>query len=185
MIAAVTGGASSKKSEYAEAIVMAVRKKPPVYLATMINSGKEDEKIVARHRELRAGKGFVTVEKSVRLYEARIPDSDTILLEDAANLVANEFFSYPETVLPQRAYSEVKKGLDFLASKAQNLVIVTGNVFEDGYEYDETMRSYLKVFGDVNRYIASISDCFAEIVCGCPVFYKGSSALFQKALETK
>lgn len=177
MIAAFFGGASSGKSEAAERLVLKTAKKPPVYLATMINSSPEDGKIVERHTRLRRGKGFITVEKSVRLYEASLPDCDTILLEDIPNLTANEFFSYGRAVSGAYAYGQMVKGLDFLADNAENLIIVTGNVFEDGITYDPSTEEYLKTFGDVNIYIAQRCDIFAEMINGLPLFYKGAAEL--------
>lgn len=177
MIVTVIGGGSSKKSEYAESIVMKLKKQAPVYLATMICTGSEDEKIIKRHRKLRQGKGFITVEKPVRLYETQLPECDTLLFEDVSNLVANEFFSYGDIVPGEKAFSEIKKGIDHLVANVENLVIVTGNVFEDGCIYDEVTEEYMNTFGDVNRYIAGISDVFVEMVYGNPVFYKGQADL--------
>ena len=175
MICTFIGGTGSKKSEYAEDLAVRLKKLPPVYLAAMINASPEDEKIVQRHRALRQGKGFVTVEKPARLYEVQLPECDTVLLEDVPNLAANEIFSYNEPASPERAYSEIIKGIDFLARKAENLIVVTGNVFEDGNIYDEAAESYLKILGEANMHLADISDVFAEIINGYPLFYKGSA----------
>lgn len=177
MIAGVIGGASSKKSEYAESMVMKLKSRAPVYLATMINSSAADQKIVDRHRLLRQGKGFISIEKPVRLYETVLPDCDTVLLEDVSNLCANEFFSYKEPVSAGEAYYQMIKGIDCLAASAENLIIVTGNVFEDGIVYDEFTESYIKTFAQVNKHIARICDVFIEMINGYPLFYKGSSIL--------
>lgn len=173
MIAAVIGGAGSGKSAFAESLALKLCRKPPVYLATMINTGAEDEKIIKRHRKLRDGKGFITIEKAVRLYETQLPVCDTVLLEDVSNLIANEFFSCGHPILPQDAYNEAVHGMDFLAGYAENLVIVTSNVFEDGIRYDKFTEEYMETFGRLNMHIAEISDVFAETVCGLPVYYKG------------
>ena len=63
----ITGGSGSGKSEYAEQKLMeyashSKRNKKRYYIATMIPFGKETEEKIARHRKLRAGKGFETIE---------------------------------------------------------------------------------------------------------------------------
>ena len=62
MIAVVTGGAASGKSAFAESLALSLPG-PHAYVATMRNSHDEEtEARIARHRSMRAGKGFVTVE---------------------------------------------------------------------------------------------------------------------------
>ena len=58
----VSGGAASGKSELAEGIATGFGG-VLVYLATMEVWDEEDRRRVDRHRTLRAGKGFVTVER--------------------------------------------------------------------------------------------------------------------------
>jgi adenosylcobinamide kinase/adenosylcobinamide-phosphate guanylyltransferase len=57
----VTGAASSGKSAWAEALAMGLAS-PRTYVATMAPAGREAAARIARHRELRRGKGFRTVE---------------------------------------------------------------------------------------------------------------------------
>ena len=66
MILLVTGGSASGKSEYAENRALQMAKegqRPLIYLAAMMPFGKDAEKRIERHRQLRAGKGFETVER--------------------------------------------------------------------------------------------------------------------------
>ena len=57
----VTGAASSGKSAWAEARAMGLAA-PRAYVATMAPAGREAAARIRRHRELRRGKGFRTVE---------------------------------------------------------------------------------------------------------------------------
>ena len=66
MLVLVAGGAASGKSEHAEKIVCA-RAHSKLYLATMQPFGKSARARIARHRKLREGKGFYTVERSLDL----------------------------------------------------------------------------------------------------------------------
>lgn len=61
MIHLITGGSASGKSAYAEAQAVAAGKMR-YYIATMRPYGTEGEKRVAKHRAMRAGKGFFTIE---------------------------------------------------------------------------------------------------------------------------
>ena len=107
MLVLVTGGAASGKSEHAEKIVCA-RAHSKLYLATMQPFGKSARARIARHRKLREGKGFHTVERSLDLKGLQIDRHyDGILLEDLGNLLANEIFSPDAT-----AQNCVKSRLD-------------------------------------------------------------------------
>ena len=71
MIIIVTGASGSGKSEYAEGVaVKLVGKGDLYYLATMRVYGEEGVCRVERHRKLRAGKGFQTVECPVKVDES-------------------------------------------------------------------------------------------------------------------
>ena len=67
MFLLVTGGSGSGKSEYAERRVLELGAGYRIYLATMQCFDEESEKRVQRHRKMRAGKGFVTVERPLDL----------------------------------------------------------------------------------------------------------------------
>ncbi len=108
MILLVTGGSASGKSEYAENRALQMAKegqRPLIYLAAMMPFGKDAEKRIERHRQLRAGKGFETVERYTdieALCRGDGPDSEAfrnqakgavVMLECMSNLTANEMFS--------------------------------------------------------------------------------------------
>ena len=60
MLAVITGGSGSGKSEYAESVATSLAKRdrlPLYYIATMRPFGAEGKWRVERHRKLRAGKG--------------------------------------------------------------------------------------------------------------------------------
>ena len=61
MMVLVTGGASSGKSAFAEQVACSLPGSR-YYLAAMKPYGEEGARRIARHRELRAGKGFATLE---------------------------------------------------------------------------------------------------------------------------
>lgn len=121
MIVLVTGGSASGKSAFAEKLASSFAP-PRYYLATMRPFGESGRARVERHRELRAGKGFITIERYEDLRGLASAESaesvgigaggaidvasseglsdsvktlggGTILLEDLGNLVTNEMFA--------------------------------------------------------------------------------------------
>lgn len=67
MITLITGGSGSGKSAYAEKYICHVsnekRYKEKYYIATMQVFDDEGQRKIDRHRRLRAGKGFITIEQ--------------------------------------------------------------------------------------------------------------------------
>ena len=61
MMVVVTGGSGSGKSAYAESLFQEFSGEK-IYIATMQVYDEEGKEKVARHRKLREGKGFLTIE---------------------------------------------------------------------------------------------------------------------------
>lgn len=187
MFVLVTGGSGSGKSEYAENRVLEFGDKKRYYIATMMCFDQESKKRVERHRKMRAGKGFETVERYLDLKNLELPQekmdmtnkqedtvnshgSITVLLECMSNLAANEVFDPAGS--GDGAFEEIKTGIDRLIGKCDNLVVVTNEIFSDGITYDfDTMR-YMEILGKVNTYMAALADEVVESVYGIPVYHK-------------
>ena len=95
MFVLITGGSGSGKSEYAENRAVMLSKKEGLllyYIATMKPFGEEGKRRVERHRRLRSGKGFFTIEHYVNLKQLILPGEGVVLLECLSNLTANEMF---------------------------------------------------------------------------------------------
>ena len=102
MLSLVVGASASGKSEYAEALTLALSPAcPRVYLATMEPYDAESRARVARHQALRAGKGFATVERPRDLagLDAAPLLGRVGLLECLGTLAANQLYG-PEGLLP-------------------------------------------------------------------------------------
>ena len=79
MLAVITGGSGSGKSEYAESVATSLAKRdglPLYYIATMRPFGAEGMWRVERHRKLRAGKGFETIECYVNIMSRKCKNFD-------------------------------------------------------------------------------------------------------------
>lgn len=175
MFLLVTGGSGSGKSEYAEERVLKFGPGQRIYMATMMCFDQESKKRVARHRAMREGKGFETVERCLDLAgwkpgPRREGEQLTALLECMSNLTANEIFDPKGS--GEKAEERIKAGIDRLLGSCDNLVVVTNEVFSDGVSYGEETENYLRVLGGVNGYMASLADEVTEVVYGIPVTLK-------------
>ena len=139
-----------------------------IYIATMEPFGAEAEERIARHRALRAGKGFSTVERPRNLINLT-PEADwNVLIEDLPNLAANELFS------PEGGGADaVLSGVDRICKIVSSVTIVTGDIFSDGAEYDVGTREYMEMLADLHMRIAAKADNVVEVVCGIPCAVKG------------
>lgn len=200
MITLIIGGSGSGKSAYAEDYVLAAAADlPKYYIATMQVYDAEGERKVERHRRLRAGKGFVTIEQPTDIGKAGIKiagnawneqekgdihevdgmdapkeekQGGVALLECMSNLVANEMFSGEQMPETDAVVRRVTEGIEVLAKQLTHLVIVSNNVFEDGIAYDASTLRYIEALGRINMRLADLADHVLEVVVGIPVTVK-------------
>lgn len=174
MMMLVLGGSHSGKSGYAEHLLQQCRVKDRIYLATMQPEGEEAGKVIARHRRLRQGKGFITVEKTRQI--AMLPQGDYrpeesgLLLECMGNLCANEMFGGQDFIsdVAERILTDIKT----LKQQWAELIVVSNIVGEDGIMYDEMTMAYIRNMGVVNKRLAEMADHVVELVYGIPVIHK-------------
>lgn len=171
MIALVTGGSGSGKSAFAEDLACRLDGGEKLYLATMRPCDQESEARIARHRQMRQEKGFVTREQYVDLSRMEPPAQQTVLLECISNLVANELFrpggSQSGTI------QSIVNAIEKLVINTNNIVVVTNEVFSDGVDYDPATQKYLETASQINCRLAQMADLVVEVVCGIPLVRKG------------
>ena len=170
MLILVSGGSGSGKSEFAESLVVSSGLSERIYLATMQVWDEEGTRRVARHRAMRAGKGFSTLECPTGLDRLEVPQHSAVLLEDLSNLSANEYFA-PDGG-GKAAFERVLAGVEQAAARAELVVVVTNELFSDGVRYDPETAAYLELLASLNRAIAAQADQVYEVVCGIPVAWK-------------
>lgn len=177
MMVLVVGGSGSGKSSYAEktAVSLAQAGMKKYYLATMQVFDDEGRKKVDRHRNLRNGKDFFTIEQPTRISGAleKMEDGDRIvLLECISNLIANEMFSEEQAVTEMQVTDNVIRDIKMLKNQTNHLIVVSNNVFEDGITYDGATTKYIQAMGKINQKLASLADRIVEVVAGIPVVIK-------------
>lgn len=192
MIYLITGGSGSGKSAYGEKLAVTVYKKlhdgleereenKLYYIATMHPYDEEGLKRIERHRKMRDGKGFETIECAHHLERvAGIGSKDVVLLECMSNLLANEMYmeegqlrSLNEGELWEQIKKAIVQPIINLGRKAGCVIVITNEVFSDGTDYGEETNTYCRMLGMINRMIAEEADMAAEVVCGIPVSMKG------------
>lgn len=170
MLILVTGGSGSGKSAFAEDRVLSLGEAKRIYIATMHPFDQESFKRIERHRKMRAGKGFDTIECYTGLKDVPISGDSVVLLECMSNLTANEMFE--ENGAHQNTVEEILAGVQKLKERARHVVIVTNEIFSDAAFFEGDMDTYLKDLGKINQETAQMADEVVEVVYGIPVYHK-------------
>lgn len=184
MMTLIIGGSGSGKSAYAEDYTISLsedRKK--YYIATMQIFDEEGKRKVERHRMLRGGKGFSTIEQPIdigKAAEKMEAEDRTALLECVSNLTANEMFSGEVPGTEEAITKKIVGGIAVLNRELTHLVIVSNNVFEDGNVYDKTTMAYIRAMGRINQKLAEMADEVVEVVVGIPIVIKNKNISLQK-----
>ena len=171
MVAVVTGGSGSGKSAFAEDKILSLGQGKRFYIATMHPYDEESYKRVERHRKMRAGKGFETVECYTGLKNLDFPENAIVLLECMSNLAANEMFE--ENGAGTDTVEAVLEGVTKLKSQVRHLVIVTNEIFSEAASYEGDTVRYQEYLGKINQKIGEMADQVVEVVYGIPIWHKG------------
>ena len=154
-----------------------------LYIATMQVYDAEGREKVFRHRKMREGKGFLTIEQSTDIQQAahkmekKTAIENAGLLECMSNLVANEMFREDEIRDGKLVQKSIIGGIKEVLKTVKDFIIVTNNVFEDGIIYDETTMNYIRTMGCINEELAKMADRVIEVVVGIPIIVKRKISL--------
>ena len=171
MFVLIIGTPDSGKSERAERLISELAgKNSKFYIATMIPYGEEGTSRVEKHRAMREGKDFETIEcpNSIHLLKGRLTgqDSANILLECISNLVGNEMYLEDNKNLTDAELVDyIIKSVFELSTCAENIVVVT-NEFEVEDSFDEETIRYVRLIHEVNVRLRELADRVDEIIDG-------------------
>lgn len=172
MLIFVFGGSGSGKSEYAEKRISEAGEMPRYYVATMEPFGKEGKKRIERHRKLRSGKGFTTVEYATHLEGLRLPEKGAVLLEDISNLLANEIWSENGRGWSQDLSEDICRSIERLADGQQLTVVVGNDIHRDGEPQTPEMEQYASLLAECQTRLAALADEVVEVVCGIAIILR-------------
>lgn len=167
MFTLVIGGAASGKSAWAEEHVLRLGGRR-LYIATMRPFGEEGRARVERHRKLREGKGFETLERYADLAAMPVPPDGNALLEDLGNLLANEMFD-----AGGGGEEAALRGVESLLRRCAQLTVVSNEICSGGSAYTGDTLRYMKALARLNRALAARAELVVEVVCGLPNVLKG------------
>lgn len=150
---------------------------PYLYIATMRPFGEETKKKIERHRRMRAGKGFQTLEcyGDLRAFDELIQSwkKRGILLECVSNLLADVLYQDDGSLAEDEVVMEtIVEGIRYLKGQTKRLAIVTNEVHSDLQDYSEETRKYIELLGRINQELGKMADEVTEVVYGIPVKIK-------------
>ena len=173
MLILLTGGSACGKSSYGEKLAVQ-GPKPLYYIAAMEPYDDECLQKIARHRSLRADKGFETIERYTGVDTLKLPETGgTVLLECLCNLTANEM--YIQLDAPVDPVPKVVAGVENLMGQTDTLIVITNDVGSDDEAYSEETRAYIRALGEINARVAAMADRVYELVAGIPICLKGET----------
>ena len=170
----MTGASASGKSAYAEDLLVLAKSAEKYYIATMRPWGAEGAARVKKHRAMREGKGFQTIEAFHTLDDLRLPEKGSLMLECMSNLLANEQFELGGT--DEEILDRIQQGIQNLKEQTDDLIIVTNEIFSDGCRYDAETVRYIRRLGNLKIRMAEEADAVTEVVYGIPIRRKGEDA---------
>lgn len=170
------------------------------YIATMMPYGEETQKKIERHKLQREGKHFYVVEQYKDIeksFDGSIVkgiveniEEGTVLLECLSNLVANELYDEKRKDIwkkgneKEQGYAWASKiadkmidGIQELERQCGHLIIVTNDVFREGFGAWEGTKEYLYCLGKINKEMAKKAVDIYEVVAGIPVCMKKNQEL--------
>ena len=190
----ITGGSGSGKSAYGEKRILEAGDMTRYYIATMEVFGEEGRKKVERHKRLRQGKGFITIESPKEVGRREVLDQiscgnqedagcikdaqnakKAVLLECLSNLTANEMFgsSFGAELEPDKRREaladKICNDIAKIDKIADFFVLITNEVGSDGEMYEKETLEYIYLLGLVNCRLAQMASQVVEVVYGIPV----------------
>lgn len=208
MLIFISGGVRSGKSSLGEKLAVSLAgENRKIYLATARHYDEEITKRIKIHQQNRAGKDFLTIDKSWDIGEvaATLEAEDTIIVDCLGTLLANEMFGRPELSSESNEISESSKSstgtsfkvdnsemsspeligekihADFslIHTKVANLIVVSNEVFTDGIQYAKLTEEYLENLAKLHIELAEASDAAIECLYSGYQCHKGQESLAQ------
>ncbi len=164
----IFGGASSGKSAFAEALVVATDA-PRVYIATSQAYDDEMKEKIASHRESR-GAGWRTIECPLNTSQALadVDDDEVVLLDCATMWLSNHLLADSDIG------HETETLLAAIATCKGRVVTVSNEVGMGIVPENALARQFRDAQGKLNQKLAAHADLAVFVVAGLPLVLKGT-----------
>ena len=172
MLILIFGQAGSGKSRYAEERLSELSGNPKIYAAMSQVEDEEMRERVKNHQAMRAGRGFLTVERTHDLSGAEIPEGSSVMIESLTAWTANVMFADGEAKPSGYVVREIFADFKALLGRVRDVVIVVDDIFSDGGGYDALTEEYVKALAELTVKIAEAADEVTEVFAGMPFTYK-------------
>ena len=121
---------------------------------------------ILKHRSMRQGKGFDTIEKEKFFQNLDFSAYEIVLLECLPNLTANHIFGGGNINM-------LYEDIEYLMQKTKNLIIVTNDISSCAVNYSDEVYNYMKILNQLACSIAERADKVIEVTAGIPIYHKG------------
>ena len=172
----ITGGCKNGKSTFALNTARSMSGgRPMYYVATMNPSDDEDVDRIKRHRLEREGLGFATLEIYTGIEQCieKTPLEGVLLVDSITALLANEMFG--SGFADGSACMRVTEGLEFVLSRAKDIVMVSDYIYSNAEPFDVYTDMYMSALAAIDRRMAQLCDAVIEMSNGCAMFHKGTA----------
>lgn len=192
----ITGGSACGKSEYGESIACERSSEHDngrlYYAAAMYPYDGESRERIRRHRKMRDGRGFETIEchTDIGRLEGLIPEGSTVIIECMSNLIANEMYLSEGAlydivssgrlgednagIIRERIDRRITDPIVRLSEHAGSCIVITNDVFTDGNVYAAETEEYIKLLGYVNQQLADRAEYVVRVVSSIPMMLKNT-----------
>lgn len=188
MLIMVTGGSGSGKSEFAERCCMELCPEEKIYIATMQPFGKEGAARIQRHKKLRAGKHFQTIECYTDLEKLVLKQqlSEKFLWDTAGETITGdsclEATGRPEYITGKRVETTSSQNVIETTTLLECLSNLTANeMFTNGLNEKQTVEKILSGIRHLQRQTKHLVVVTNDVFCD-GISYEQETVQYMKAL---